>query len=297
MKFGQVDHPDQIDFTLPEDHPDTKSILKKVKSNHDLQVFVGCAKWNRQDLKKFYPRGTKDELEYYSTQFNSIELNATFYRMFGAEQIRNWRDKTPANFKFFPKVTQSISHMRRLNNVEQLTEEYCDNIVNFEDKLGMAFLQLHNNFGYKNLDRLVSFFEKFSKAIPLATEVRHHEWFDDQKIANEYFALLEKHNITNILVDTAGRRDLLHMRLTTPTAFVRYVGANHPESEYKRLDDWVDRLEKWVDQGLKNIYFFVHQNLEKESPTLSAYFINKINERLGTNLKPPTVPNENGSLF
>ena len=297
MKFGQVDHPDQVDFTLPEDHPDTKNILKKVKSNQDLQVFVGCAKWNRQDLKKFYPRGTKDELEYYSTQFNSIELNATFYRMFGAEQIRTWRDKTPANFKFFPKVTQSISHMRRLNNVDQLTEEYCDNIVNFEDKLGMAFLQLHNNFGYKNFDRLVSFFEKFSKAIPLATEVRHHEWFDDQKIANEYFALLEKHNITNILVDTAGRRDLLHMRLTTPTAFVRYVGANHPESEYKRLDDWVDRLEKWVDQGLKNIYFFVHQNLEKESPTLSAYFINKINERLGTNLKPPTVPNENGSLF
>ncbi|KOH44193.1 DUF72 domain-containing protein [Sunxiuqinia dokdonensis] len=297
MKFGKVDHPEHVDFALPHDHPGTKVILENTTADQRLTVYVGCAKWNRQDLKGFYPRGTKDELAYYATQFNSIELNATFYRMFDSEQIKNWRDKTPADFKFFPKITQSISHMRRLNNVEQLTEAYCDNIVHFEEKLGMVFLQLHNNFGYKNFDRLASFVEKFPKAIPLATEVRHHEWFDDEKASRAYYDLLEKHHVTNILVDTAGRRDLLHMRLTTPTAFVRFVGANHPDSEYKRLDDWVDRLEHWVGLGLKNIYFFVHQNLEKESPTLSAYFINKINERLGTNLKPPTLPNASGSLF
>ncbi|MGQ7869416.1 DUF72 domain-containing protein [Sunxiuqinia sp. sy24] len=294
MKFGKVDHPEQVDFTLPQDHPDTTAILKNNKKDQKIQVFVGCAKWNRQDLKGFYPRGTKDELAYYASQFNSIELNATFYRMFGAEQFRTWHDKTPPDFKFFPKITQSISHMRRLSNVEQLTEEYCDNIVQLEDKLGMTFLQLHNNFGYKNFDRLTSFLERFPKAIPLATEVRHPEWFSEHKIANNYFALLEKHGVTNILVDTAGRRDLLHMRLTTPTAFVRYVGANHPDSELKRLDDWVDRLERWVDLGLQNICFFVHQNLEKESPTLSAYFIQRINERLGSTLKPPAI--KSGSL-
>ena len=297
MKFGKVDHPEFIDFTLPEDDSRTKEILENSQSNQDLSVYVGCAKWNRQDLKGFYPRGTKDELAYYATQFNSIELNATFYKIPDAAQVQTWRDKTPEAFKFFPKINQSISHMRRLNNVEQLAEAYCDNIVHFEEKLGMVFLQLHNNFGFKNFDRLASFIEKFPKAIPLATEVRHHEWFDDVKASSAYYDLLEKHQVTNILVDTAGRRDLLHMRLTTPTAFVRYVGANHPDSEYKRLDDWVDRLAQWVGQGLTNIYFFVHQNLEKESPTLSAYFINKINQQLGTNLKPPTLPNASGSLF
>ena len=50
----------------------------------------------------------------------------------------------------------------------------------------------------------------------------------------------------NIIVDTAGRRDMLHMRLTTPSAFIRYVGANHP-SDYTRLDDWVERIENWVE--------------------------------------------------
>ncbi|WP_159520567.1 DUF72 domain-containing protein [Sunxiuqinia indica] len=296
MKFGKVDHPDQVDFALPKDHPETKRVLSKSKAGQPLNIYVGCAKWNRQDLKNFYPRGTKDELAYYSTQFNSIELNATFYRMFGAEQIISWKEKTPDDFKFFPKVTQSISHMRRLNNVEQLTEEYCDNMVNFEEKLGMAFLQLHNNFGYKNVDRLKTFFENFSKAIPLACEVRHQEWFSNEQIAKDYFQLLEENEITNILVDTAGRRDLLHMRLTTPTAFVRYVGSNHPTSDFSRLDDWVDRIEKWVKQGLQNIYFFVHQNLEKESPTLSAHFIKQLNERLDTDLRLPDIAKTNGSL-
>lgn len=215
-----------------------------------------------------------------------------FIYLYGADQIMNWRDKTPDDFKFFPKVTQSISHMRRLNNVEQLTTEYCDNIVQFEDKLGMVFLQLHNNFGYKNFDRLARFIEKWPKAIPLATEVRHTEWFTDEKIASEYYKLLEENGVTNILVDTAGRRDLLHMRQTTTTAFVRFVGANHPTSEFKRLDDWLDRFETWINQGLENVYFFVHKNLEKESPALSAYFIRKFNERFGKNLRLPDIANE-----
>lgn len=71
-----------------------------------------------------------------------------------------------------------------------------------------------------------------------------------------------------------------------PTAFVRYVGANH-NSDYSRLDDWIVRLKEWKDQGIKEIDFFIHQNIEKESPLLSAYFIKKLNSELGYNLKIP----------
>ncbi len=289
MKFGQVSNPELVDFTLPGDHPKTRAILEANDNNKPLTIYVGCAKWNKTDLKNFYPRGTKDELTYYSTQFNSIELNATFYGMPSAQQVITWRDKTPDHFRFFPKITQSISHMRRLNNVEQLTEEYCDNICQFEQKLGMVFLQLHDNFGYKNFDRLINFIGNFPKSIPLAIEMRNTDWFNDEKIANEVYNLLEKHNTTNIIVDTAGRRDLLHMRLTTPVAFIRYVGANEPVSDRKRIDDWIDRLKVWVDYGLRDIYFFVHQNIEKESPLLSGYFIDKINQTFDLDLKKPML--------
>ncbi|MEP6789084.1 MAG: DUF72 domain-containing protein, partial [Acidobacteriota bacterium] len=70
-------------------------------------------------------------------------------------------------------------------------------------------------------------------------------------------------------------------------AFVRWVGANHEASDRERLDEWVERVASWKALGLKELYFFVHQNIEKESPLLSAYFIKKLNKKLGTELRPP----------
>src|SRR5690606_20957244 len=135
--------------------------------------------------------------------------------------------KTPADFKFFPKVPQSISHYGRLLNVDEKMMAFCDAIALFEDKLGVSFLQLHDNFKPKDFDRLASFLRKFAKSVPLAVEVRNAEWFASDQVRERLWALLEQEGIANIIVDTAGRRDMLHMRLTTPTAFVRYVGANH----------------------------------------------------------------------
>jgi len=260
-------------------------------SKDNFEVFVGCAKWNRQDLKGFYPRGTKDELAYYSNQFNSIELNATHYRIFDENQVKNWKSKTPADFKFFPKVVNSISHYKRLKGVEALVDEYTAPIRAFEEKLGMIFLQLRDDFKPIDFDRIHRFLEIWPSDLPLAIELRHKDWFADESVSSQLYQLFEKHEVANIITDTAGRRDLLHMRLTSPVAFVRYVGANH-ESDYPRLDDWVVRLKEWKDQGLEKIYFFVHQNIEKESPLLSAHFIQKLNDSLGTKL---IIPNSNSN--
>ena len=298
MKFGKVEHPERIDFTIPKDHPDTEVVLSKSKTDHPLNIYVGCAKWNRQDLKNFYPRGTKDELQYYSSQFNSLELNATFYRIFPAEQYSKWYDKTPENFKFFPKVTNEISPLRRLNDkIYPTIDRYLEVTSNLKDKLGTIFLQMHSNFGPKNWDRVVRFVEYWPKEFPISLEFRHADWFSDEKVAQELYYLLQENNISNTLVDTAGRRDIMHMRLTNNEAFIRYVGANH-ESDYTRLDDWVAKLVDWKKKGLKNIHFFVHQNLELESPLLSVYFIKKLNNALGCELIiPKTLRNSQSELF
>lgn len=288
MKFGSVTNPEQIDFTLPADHPKTKSTLARFKDNHLPEIYVGCAKWNKTDLKGFYPRGTKDELSYYSRQFNSIELNATFYRIFSAEQFSTWYDKTPDGFKFFPKLNQEISHWKRLQEVKDIVEHYVYNASNLKEKLGTIFLQMHTNFSPKDFDRVVNFVQTWPKGVELAMEFRHTDWYNDSVIANELYDLLESNGISNVIVDTAGRRDLMHMRLTNQTAFVRYVGANHP-TDYSRLDDWVARLKQWKAQGIKEVNFFIHQNIELESPLLSAYFTQKLNEHLDCNL---TIPNQ-----
>jgi len=293
MKFGQVADPSGIDFTIPQTPQASLDLLGHSKSGLPLEVYVGCAKWNRKDLKGFYPRGIRDELVYYATQFNSIELNATFYNSPSKSQVETWKEKTPEGFRFFPKIPQSISHFSRLLNTDDKVRDFVDATVLFEDKLGMAFLQLIDNFKPKDFDRLASFLNGFPKGYPLAVEVRNAEWFS-RDVSERYYQLLEETGTTNVLVDTAGRRDMMHMRLTTPMAFVRYVGANHP-SDYTRLDDWISTIVEWKEAGLQKLYFFIHQNIEEESPLLAAHFIGKLNEAIGTKLNIPARPDGPGS--
>lgn len=290
MKFGSVTNPDQIDFSLPDDHPDTAGVLSKYSSSateiRKPEVHVGCAKWNRKELKNFYPRGTKDELEYYATRFNAIELNATFYRNFTQDQVTAWHDKVPPEFRFFPKINRRISHLKWLSDVKNATDDFLSSVVHFQEKLGTVFLQMRENFAPKYYNRVAEFIEFWPEEVPLAIELRHTDWFRDPAVSEDLYQLLEENDIANIIVDTAGKRNLMHMRLTNNEAFIRYVGANH-HTDYTRLDDWANRLKKWTGQGLENIHFFVHQNEERESPVLATHFIKQLNRDLGMDLPLP----------
>jgi uncharacterized protein YecE (DUF72 family) len=175
-----------------------------------------------------------------------------------------------------------------LLNITDVVTNFATAVLNFDEKLGMVFLQLHDNFKPKDYERLEKFIQDWPKEVPLAMELRNSEWFSEEEIFNKTCALFEKFKITNIIVDTAGRRDMLHMRLTTPVAFIRYVGAN-AESDYTRLDDWLEKIKLWKSEGLEKLYFFVHQNLEKASPLLSAYFIENLNKEFGTEIHIPEM--------
>lgn len=262
MKFGSAESPGDLDLSLPDDHPETKKVLEEKGGSGTPNLYVGCAKWNKKDLKGFYPKGVDDELTYYGSQFNCVELNATFYKIFDADQIKQWHDRVPEDFKFFPKVNRYISHLKWLNDIEKVTDDFIDSIVHFEKKLGTTFLQLRDNFKPKFFDRVAAFIEYWPEGIPLAVEFRHPDWFDDDVVANELYALFEENNIANNITDTAGRRDLLHMRLTNNEAFIRWVGANH-ESDVDRIDNWVPRLQQWNEQGLTNIHFSYTRMMNK----------------------------------
>ena len=91
----------------------------------------------------------------------------------------------------------------------------------------------------------------------------------------------------SVITDAAGRRDCVHMELTTPDAFIRFVGNGLHPADFSRIDAWIERLVTWKDQGLNKIYFFLHQHDEKDTPILADYTIKKFNEKLGTDLQPP----------
>ncbi|MGB1104714.1 MAG: DUF72 domain-containing protein [Crocinitomicaceae bacterium] len=291
MKFGKLEDPSKIDFSLPVTHPETYDNLKAFEPK-PLTVHIGATKWSKSDLKGFYPRGTTDELSYYSQQFNGIELNASFYRLFPAEQYEKWRETSAEGFQFFPKVSQRISQFKRLKDAEEVVDEFVDGVVHLKEKLGTVFLQMMPNFAPKDFDRVEKFLNYWPhELVPLAFELRHLDWFLKPETTDALFALYKKFQVTPVVTDTLGFREIVHMRMTTPELFVRFGAGNHP-SDYQRLDAWIDRIAEWHPLGLSRVNFFFHQKLAKDTPYLATYFAEEVNRRFNLNIP---VPRQAGS--
>ncbi|HEY6899577.1 MAG TPA: DUF72 domain-containing protein, partial [Puia sp.] len=121
----------------------------------------------------------------------------------------------------------------------------------------------------------------------LCLELRHRDWFG-QDFRNTY-ALLGEKDIGTVITDTAGRRDVLHMRLTAPFVFIRWVGNGGHPKDFARLEDWGHRLKTWMDKGMREIYFIIHNPDEGYAPDLVLRAVETFNAICGTSLKPPKL--------
>jgi uncharacterized protein YecE (DUF72 family) len=291
MEFGKIvtEDLDAIDFKLPPDKPETTKVLAINRSNKP-EIFVGCAKWGRKDwVGKIYPAKTKeaDFLKHYSHHFNCIELNATFYRMPTLHQTISWKNKVAEGFKFCPKFTDQITHIKRLKDTQELVDRFLEGISGFRDSLGPVFLMPHPQMGPKTLDIQKHFIESLPKDIQLFAEQRNKDWFADADAFNALGTMMEEHQTGFVITDSSGRRDCVHMRLTTPQAFIRFVGNGLHPTDYERIDDWVQRIKSWMDQGIHKVYFFMHQHEELHSPELARYLIQQLNSHCGISIREP----------
>jgi uncharacterized protein YecE (DUF72 family) len=295
MEFGCTDESlEVIDFTLPQDRETTVRTLSTKKSDVELKVYVGAPKWIQKGwLGKVYPNKLPDNqfLNIYAQNFNTVEFGPTFYSICAPEQLQRWTNqvKDSPGFKFCPKFPQSITHIRKLSNAEQQTDQFYQSLSAFGDHLGPLLLQLGPNFSPKSFPQLKAYLETLPQSIKVGVEVRHQDWFANKLSRNDLFNLLYDLNIGSVISDTSARRDCVHMELTTTDAIIRFVGNNLDDSDYRRLDDWVQRIKLWVAMGLKSLWFFMHQNDESFVPDACIYLINKLNEELGTLIMPPKI--------
>lgn len=292
MEFGRLetDELDGVDFSLPPDPAATDRVLASSTRTAGATIYVGCAKWGRKDwVGKIYPEKTKesDFLSHYARQFNCIELNATFYLMPSARQTEAWASRTGPGFVFSPKFPNQITHMRRLKSVEELTTRFLQGISGFGDKLGPLFLMPHPQLGPKDLNRLDGFIQSLPSDVKVFVEMRHPEWYANATAFDNLFNMLERNKAGSIITDASGRRDCVHMRLSTPEAFIRFVGNGLHPTDYTRIDDWVRRIKTWIDKGIETVYFFMHQHEEIYSPELSRYLIIELNKHCGTSIPVP----------
>lgn len=301
MEFGRISTINTIDFTLPVDHQGTLKVLGGTKANK-CKVYVGCPIWSEPNfIGKIYPlkAKSKDVAKHYSQQFNSIELNISHYKMLDKSVIENWVDTTASDFKFCPKVNQVVSHTPLIKQNADYMKEIMATNLHFKQKLGMPFLQLPPNYDSTKAEDLLDFLDA-SLLSKCAIELRHESWFKNNHVLKHICNYFYKNNLTLLLTDTAGRRDVLHQRLTTKTAFIRFVANDLHTSDYARLNEWITRLKYWIDNGLEEIYFFMHTPTQDLMPELALYFINEFNKQTGLNVRAPKInvsDIENQKLF
>lgn len=308
MDFGKLTNLSTVNFSLPSDDPETERVLRGATPRVGLpRVYVGCTGWSMRDWCGWvYPKACKsmDYLKYYGQQFNTIELNTTHYRTPTFADIEKWRDQTPSDFRFVPKMLQTVSHSKNLGYGTGLTGQFCEAILGLEEKLGVCFMQLPEYFNASSLPIFEKYIEKLPKSVPFSVEIRGTEWFNFPKNAGNvpsqyvryFYGILEENNISTVITDVSGRRDVLHQRLTTPTAIVRFVSNDLHPTDFSRLDEWVERLKIWFEMGLHTVYFFTHAPDNLNAPRLSKYFQDKIEASFPAILRGPIFINEENKL-
>jgi len=287
MDFGKLDDIADVNFTLP---PDCTLWEDLPACQYPVKFYVGCPVWACKEwVGLLYPTNArkKDYLRYYSRQFNTIELNSTHYRIPDAATIERWVAESPANFRFCPKIPQEISHRLMLQHTEALTQLFCEQVRGLGERLGICFLQLPPYFAPEHLPILTQYLQHFPTDVPLAVEFRHAAWFADLRNFDKAAKQLQALQVSTVICDVAGRRDVLHQRLTTRKVVIRFVGNNLHPTDYVRIDEWIARLQNWLEKGLEEVYFFVHEPDNILSPQLCDYLIDNLNKRLGMTLKRP----------
>ncbi|MEO1437757.1 MAG: DUF72 domain-containing protein [Bacteroidota bacterium] len=291
MKFGKVLDITGVDFSLPADE-NAPFLASLPEQSAPFGFYFGCTGWSMKEwVGKVYPKGTKskDYLRVYSRQFNTIELNTTHYRSPSAELVEKWTTESPTSFRFCPKVLQPISHSKELGKDKPIFQVFTEAIGLLGEQLGACFIQLPPYFGFDRLPLLEDFLERWPNYLPLAVELRHESWFNDPMHLNRLCSVLEQHQAGFVITDVAGRRDVLHMRLTAPFTMIRFVGNGLVPSDYSRIDEWIDRLEAWHRGGLQTCYFFPHEPDNLLAPDLSLYLADQIAQRFGLELPRPNL--------
>jgi uncharacterized protein YecE (DUF72 family) len=281
MNFGSIFGDQSIKLDLPELNSENLSFLElSASSSNGFTKSIGSTSWSKASMKNFYSKGEKNALTYYSTMFNSIELNAFYYRIFPPNIINNWVENTSSGFKFYPKIPRMLSGVGRFRNYQNRWDDCIHAFRAFNQKLGIILLQLSSSFGYENLKGLEQFLISWPEDLSLAIEFRNEDLFKSSQYLDYLQHLLADHKVIWVITDTPGRRDVLHMRLTTNQVFIRFNAIENPSIDQIRMNDWLKRLSIWKSAGLEHCAFFVHEHTEVYGPRNSLYFSNKMHSLL-----------------
>ena len=235
------------------------------KSNCDIRI--GTSGWHYNHWTGlFYPDQMPKSkwFEHYAKNFDTVEINNTFYQLPKQETFKNWHEQAPKNFLYTVKANRYITHIKRLKEPSESLERFFERVDVLKENLGPILYQLPPNF-HKDLDRLRAFIRVLPEDRIAVFEFRHKSWFSE-----DTYRLLSGFNAGFCIHDLAGA--------PTPhiiTAHLIYVRFHGPTGKYQgnyskpALQSWA----KWLKEHTKEVH------------SVYAYFNNDIHANAVRNAK------------
>jgi len=220
---------------------------------------VGCSGWHYAHWRgPYYPEKlpSKKWLQFYASQFNTVEINNSFYRLPSEKAVVSWRESSPDGFLFAVKVNQFITHRKKLRNLGSAMEDFLLRIDLLENKLGPLLYQLPP--GLKRNDEVL---EEFLSSLPRkyrhVFEFRHESW-----ICDPIFQLLERYNASFCVFDMPGLS--CPLVATADFAYIRLHGSRSLYSSCyseEELCQWGRRVLQ-LGRKLKATYVYFNNDAE-----------------------------------
>jgi uncharacterized protein YecE (DUF72 family) len=239
-------------------------------------VQIGCSGWNYAHWRNgvFYPPRCPQRLwlDYYARHFDTVEVNATFYRLPKRQTVANWVETSPERFLFAVKMSRYVTHVRRLRDVEEGVQRFYERIAPLarSPKLGPVLWQLPANFR-RDDERLAA---ALAQILPgrHCFEFRHESWF-----AQEVYDLLRARGVALVIGDDPRRPFQTH-ELTADWTYVRFhAGSRGRRGDYSEseLEDWARRIERW--RRGNEVYAYFNNDWEGFAPKNATW----LRRRLG----------------
>lgn len=234
------------------------SSTPKLESADSRRILVGTSGFSYAEWRgKFYPPelSSKKFLSYYAQHFTTTEINNTFYRLPAPALVGAWHDEVPPEFQFTLKLSQIITHRKKLKSVDSEMQRFLDGAAALKQKLATLLIQLPP-FLRKDLVTLEEFLNKFSSRARLSFEFRHPSWFCD-----DLYALLQRHQCALAVVEKEeGEGEGAHKEVTGPFVYMRLRKGEYSEAE---LENWAE----WIRQQSVDVFCYLKH--DDEAPLLA----------------------------
>lgn len=267
---------------------------------------LGCTVWSLKEwVGNFFTDDAKQSqfLKQYSSVFNAVEGNTTFYNVPSEKTIKNWGKSTPDGFKFCFKFNQSITHYKRLKDVDDDILRFLEVFDPIADRLGPFHIQLSPQFSPNEFNKLESVVNMLPSAYSYAVEVRHPDFFDHGREERRLNRLLKSYNIDKVIFDTrklhqmkSNEKSVLEAKKKKPKVpvrfdntgsrpFVRFVGSNDPVGNEPYLKEWAIVVADWIKEGL-HPYVFTHSPDKVSQPPIARKFHAFLSQMIEINPMP-----------